>query len=1152
MTNIPAEELIKLLEEKDLVSPEVLADIRAQVAQSRKGPKPIYAAALAKMLVDRGYLSRLLAQRLMTKIEADWAQKSYRQKQDPLLLAPLTTPSTPSEDELRLADEEPVIDLIAIEDEKAVPPPIPSQPASQQLPPKSEPGPTIASEERSQFDDLLSELAPAATPTSGPVLTPDAWKKRRKNPWESPLFLFGGGSLLLLVFVGIVLLWSLNRRTGDELMAEADADFHSGSYTQAVYKYGKFLEDFPQHPQAGLAQVRRGLARIRQTLESSDPVTTFQVLKEIVPELATLPDFHAEADAEMTSVLPGLAQQIAQQALKHRDPSLVSVAEETLAFCNKYVPRDRLPIAKLADVQTTVELAKRSISEKEALATTIKQVRDCRDSGRLDEAYEIYERFSREYPNSKTDPQLQQVMSELAEAEKDRVRFEPAQPVQPPMLPSLSLRELTLYSSWIGGPAPFPENSIAVLSDQESVYGIQMADGKVLWQRPISSSFDGSSLNTYPRVAIDGEETVALPDPSLQALVLTSVVTGQVKKIIPLGESLSGWVTSDRSHVLLFGRSGKLHVINPLEGQLVGSFHFPQSLAFPPVIDPVSRRAFILGEHSYLFIVRLDSRECERVVYLGHERGQLCAPASLISGYLLIPERRGATAGRIRIVHANTPNQARAVQTLDLPRPVASPLQVFGVRFVAITTDGQVQVYQLRGREEKQPFALLAEGKTPDPSPSQKGWSIPRFVLVHKDQVIAADTALTQFELQASAGKLVPQWVACQETIALSAPIAQDSTVIFLHRYPDRPGAFIAAVDLESGRVFWETQVADPPLTEARVSDDLQNVKTIGQSGVIYRFDPTKAMTSLSGIRPDRVLRFPRLADGGIPHGCFLPSNAWIMGVLGSRELLVLQPDQERTQVTTVALPRPLSSSPVPFRNGVLIGLEDGSLVLLDVKTRQPIGQPYQCDVAPGERITWSAIVPVDADTVLAANSAGWLLKLHWVDQPTGQFEIKQSRLFDSPSVSPLCILGNHVLMIDANNSALALSLDDLATMANQPLKSNVVWGPLNAGPVACLATADGMLIFLSPGLQLTTVDLRGESPVGKPLVLENRLVIATRQGSLLSVDPGEGTAVQRLTLPAACATGPIVVGETIVLGSLDGRWIMVPKTDVLHDATKN
>lgn len=1156
MSMIPAELLIKLLEEKDLVDAEVLAQIHRQVAQSRKGPKPIHAASLAKMLVDQGYLSRLLAQRLMAKLEAEWAEKPHRQKPDPLTLKPFSTLATPSEDELRLAEEEPVINLIPIEEEQfPSPPPLP-QPSTSQPPPQMEPQPMEVSvpsgSERSQFEDLLSELAPEPVPTAAPVLTPAAWKKRRKNPWESPWFLFGGGTLLILIFAGVVLLWSLNRRTGDELLGEADADFHSGSYTQAVYKYGKFLEDFPQHPQASLAQIRRGLARIRQALETSDPVSTFQILREIVPELSKLPDFHAEADAEMTAVLPGLAQQIAEQALKNRDPSLITICEETLAFCNKYIPKERLPVAKLADIQATVELAKRSVLEKDALGRTIQEIADCRRTGRLDEAYQIYEQFAREYPTAKSDPQLQQVMSELAEAEKDRVRFETAQPIESSPLPSFPVRQITLYSSWVGGPAPFPENSIAVLSDQESVYGIQMTTGKILWQRDIGGAWVGNFTSSYPRVAIDGKETVAMPAPLLQALNLVATATGQVKEIVPLGERPSPWVMAERGHLLVLGQSGKIHVVNPLESQNVGSFCFPQSLAYPPVVDPASRRAFVLGEHSHLFIVRLDSRECEQVVYLGHERGQVSAPPALVAGYLIIPERQGPLRGRLRVVEVNNPDQLRVIQILELARPLASQLQVLGMRFAAITTDGQVRVYQLRGGADKQPFGLLAEGKTPDPSPSQKAWAVPRFVLFHKDQLIAADTALTLFELQASAGKLVPQWVALQETIAVSSPFAQDSTIISVHRYPDRPGLFIAAVDGESGRVFWETQVSDPPLEELRVIDDSQRLEAIGQSGVIYRFDPTINEPSLAGVRPDRVLRYPGLIEGKKPHGCLLPSGDWVIGACPDQELFVLRPQQDRTEVTTVPLPRPLSSIPVAFRNGVLIGLQDGSLALLDVATKQLMGQPYQCEVAPGEKINWSDLVPMGEKTVLAANSAGWLLKLDWIDQPSGHFEVKQSRMFDSPLVSPLCLVGEHIVAVDAERKVLSISAIDLTTVARQQLETKVVWGPWSVGPVTGLATADGALILLSPTVQVTKVDLNDEIPVGIPVVLGEDLLIATRQGSLLRINPMQGTVIRRVNLATACATGPVLVGETIVLGSPDGRWLMVPKAEVLHDPTKN
>src|SRR3972149_4479236 len=94
---ISPEEFVALLEEKDLVSPEVVAHLRRQIA--RPG-KPISAALIAKWLVDRGHLSRLLAQRLITQAEDseetpkpardvkfDWEQEAEAEEE--LGLAPL-------------------------------------------------------------------------------------------------------------------------------------------------------------------------------------------------------------------------------------------------------------------------------------------------------------------------------------------------------------------------------------------------------------------------------------------------------------------------------------------------------------------------------------------------------------------------------------------------------------------------------------------------------------------------------------------------------------------------------------------------------------------------------------------------------------------------------------------------------------------------------------------------------------------------------------------------------------------------------------------------------------------------------------------------------------------------------------------------------
>ena len=55
----------------------------------------------------------------------------------------------------------------------------------------------------------------------------------KKNVWDSPLLLVGGGALILLILLFIALWYYLKRETAQEILAQADADYGSGTYVQA-------------------------------------------------------------------------------------------------------------------------------------------------------------------------------------------------------------------------------------------------------------------------------------------------------------------------------------------------------------------------------------------------------------------------------------------------------------------------------------------------------------------------------------------------------------------------------------------------------------------------------------------------------------------------------------------------------------------------------------------------------------------------------------------------------------------------------------------------------------------------------------------------------------------------------------------------------
>ena len=100
---------------------------------------------------------------------------------------------------------------------------------------------------------------------------PGTGKKQKPpaNPWDNKLILIGGGSLLLLVLIGVALAFSLNRRTGDEAFQAAEEAYSNGQYGEAIANYEVFLQKSPKHPKASQGRVHRAVCLMRRLMEGS-------------------------------------------------------------------------------------------------------------------------------------------------------------------------------------------------------------------------------------------------------------------------------------------------------------------------------------------------------------------------------------------------------------------------------------------------------------------------------------------------------------------------------------------------------------------------------------------------------------------------------------------------------------------------------------------------------------------------------------------------------------------------------------------------------------------------------------------------------------------------------------------------------------------
>ena len=266
----------------------------------------------------------------------------------------------------------------------------------------------------------------------------DALQKTRKpgkkfrpgSQWDSTLMYAGGGGLILMLILGLVLWYRLTRGSATELFQAADEAYRSGSYSQAIPNYEKFLIQFPDDPNVSLARVRIGTARIRQVLEGSkDKQPALKAVEETLPQIENEAAFD-EARAELASILPEIAEGFSQPAKLEPDmkkaQALVDLAEQAMKLVNNpgYIPTSlRKPVeARIEHVHEDIELAKRNINQNKRLAESVAAIRQAIQAGKTVEAYDVRRRLLAEYPGLDQNAQLVETVLAISQRERDLVK----------------------------------------------------------------------------------------------------------------------------------------------------------------------------------------------------------------------------------------------------------------------------------------------------------------------------------------------------------------------------------------------------------------------------------------------------------------------------------------------------------------------------------------------------------------------------------------------------------------------------------------------------------------------------------------------------------------------------------------------------------
>jgi len=1174
---IPAEELLKLLQERDLVPPEVIQQLRKQATETARSPKPLSAAMAAKILVDQGYLSRLLAQRLMAAVEKAYAEKTQRQRPEPVVLKKVEPPQKKADDDRSASGEDEGLELAPLEDAEDLFG-TPSQKKTARRAESREQtageGPAAAAGKQPSatpeatygvagggspgldasvpvgpenlFDDLAlpGGSVPAA---NAPLADPFASWPRRRNVWDSPLLLLGGGALLLLVFVGVIVLFSLNRRSGDELLAEAEADYRAGSYTQAIHKYQRFLKDFPKHPQAGVTQVRVGLAQIRQTL-SGDWMEVWQNTRRILEEIAVLPDFHPEADAELTAVLPQIGEGLAASAFERADAARIEAAEQVLSAIRRYVPRENRPSKKIADIENTLQLAQRRIALNQERSAALGKIREARAREAADEAYEIRRRLIRQFPQLADDEELAAEMSAMCNVLRDGIVREdlPSVPVESEQ--EKQMEETAFFAFLREGRAPVAEDQFLLVEAEGCVFCLAATTGRLVWQRYVGGSPpNGLPPAELPQVEASGVRSAVLLDHRRHALVWVELATGKEIRTLKMpGETAWGPRRMENA-ILVGGADSRFFVTDAATGEGLRAIRFPLPVRLPPAVtsspsDGSASLWFAAAEHSYVFALSESGRKTQGVIYTGHDRGALVLSPVAMDRYLLLPEVLSTDASRITVWRWDGEGGAEPVQQLPLGGRLAGPLQVAGNRLLLETAHADVMVFELRG-DPKTPLVRIAEGKTASPKSVGMDWEVPRYVLLESGILLAADTALTRFDLQAAASRIVPQWVAAENMPAVQPPRIVGDAVFHVYRRMGQAGVFAAAVSVKDGSFFWETRLADPVSLPPSLENGALRAATVGGSVCLLPLEveggasastPVRLAESQIDERADSFSRGSRTI-----HRVPLPSpGIEAAAVEGDREITIREVDAASSKVRRVPLPIEVAGPIAPLGRELVVPFRNGSLARIDWTAGRLSGAPYQTPVVPGKPVRWTLLLALPNNRVAAAREDGrlWLLSAEdGVWKP--QLEISMPAAI----IPPAAVLKTHLFTMDTGRRLTAVNLQTGEAALSETLDDRPVWGPFSVGERVWLGTAKGDVLVWDDQPARVDRRLAEDMPwVGPPTPWRNYLLTTSSHGELLLLERDQGAIVERVTLGGVPVAAPAVWQHWAIVGLRDGRAVRV------------
>lgn len=1090
-----AAEFIEALEAKQLLPPTTVEKLRKKVTSSSK---PLTAKSLARFLIEKGHLA----------------------KQDAMdALAEGGEIEKPSEPEPSDAGEPSGVDL--------------PMDQLQDLSSSAE----WSLDEASGGGFAEPETAGAAA-ASGGKKKKKKKKAKKSNEWDSPLLLIGGSSLVLLLIIGGLVWFIMFAENADNILAEARSAMQEGSYGNAIVHYKKFVEDYPGNAEFSAARVELAMASIRQTLETGNEQRAFDVAEMELRAIADEPSFNV-AEEELSGLLPRIARGLADKAEASEEPDttkeLFDKATTALGMANntKYVPKSRRDSTELEEIRATLDRIQRRQESLADLESTLTDIDTAISAGDTATAFTAQEQLVEKHPSLIGNPRLAEALVKISAAEQQGIVY-----VEEPVDASTAEAESDVVAALAVAnrrqPGDAPTSGVFCAQIDGVAYGLDAATGNVLWRRYTGPAIDpiypigvGSDLLLIEWRTTEGNAP-------RQALARVAAESGKLIWRLELDDQLAAPVVLG-NQVLLSGESGKLHVVNIENGTRSGFVQFAQPLRTSPTISSTGSVLYLPGDHSSVYTLSTSNFSCKGVHYTNHDRQSMVAPAAVVLDKVVLVENDGAKTSRLRLYAVDGDGALKellAEQRLA-GRVVTQPL-VEGRRITVLTDRGQVSVFEVSAGPDGEPLTVLAKRTERNTQP------FVRYGKAIDGHIWLAESALTKYSTSPSGNRL--SVVALKNDYNRSqfvAPIDAREGVLFHTRARRGQAGFtVTACSTSDGATYWATDLGAPPAGGPLASTSPVALLEATAAGNVFRFDPNAIRTRIQ----NSPLPSPADADNSAVYdgAALLAGGAAVFASTGTPQALLYSPSGSKP-LSAVHLPAPMSSGPTAFADGWIASLPVGQVFYLDARNGEPLAAPFQPPLEAGRSIDWRLPAVIDSKQLVITDGVSKIYLLEVLRDGSPVLAAAAEADLTTSGLASGFVPAGEVVVALAENGRMAVH--QLPTLdAQEPINpgGRVIWGPFAAGDHALFATSSSLSAINGQGQLAWQVPLTVAKLVGAPLVDNGATVVASQSGVIVKIDLSNGSELGRVHAGEPIASGPVMLNNRVVVAARDSSLLVV------------